>query len=529
MDDSLCPSSARPGAQHATLGTRLPRIQLDASGLPANLPPAVLRDRSEDHLQDECGVFGVFNHEEAATLTYLGLYALQHRGQEGAGIVVANSDGELKAHRGMGLVSDVFKAHKLARLQEGRLAIGHVRYSTYGNNEWRNVQPLAVDYARGSMALGHNGNLVNAKHLRESLEQEGAIFQSTTDSEVIIQLIARSREERFVDGVIDALGKVIGAYSLLATDGEEVIAARDPMGFRPLWLGKLGDAHIISSETCALDLINADWVRELEPGEVLRISKDGIDSFFPHVKTVSRQCIFEFVYVARPDSQIFGKSVDEVRKNLGRNLAKVAPVDADIVMAVPDSSNPAALGYAHESKIPFDMGFIRNHYVGRTFIEPDQEIRNFGVRIKLNPARSAIEGKRIILIDDSIVRGTTAKKIIKMLRKCGAKEIHFRISCPPILDSCFYGIDTPTRDQLIASRMSVEEMREYLDVDSLAFQTIEGLVDATGLPKDSFCLACFDRQYPTPLPSDFDSGRVARRLTDMSGELYDISGHMLIK
>lgn len=487
------------------------------------LPAPVVRDRSEDHLRDECGLFGVFGHEEAAKLTYLGLYALQHRGQEGAGIVAGGENGQLNAQRGVGLVADVFKPHKLERLH-GTLAIGHVRYSTFGTSELKNVQPLPVDYARGSMALGHNGNLVNAKHLRERLEQDGAIFQSTTDSEVIIQLVARSREERFVDSVIDALRQVIGAYSILCTNGEVIVAARDPMGFRPLWMGQLDDSVIFSSETCGLDIINADWVREIEPGEVVCVSNDGIESIKPFDPVTPRACIFEFVYVARPDSHIFGRSVDEVRKRLGRNLARVRPVDADIVMAVPDSSNQAALGYSHESGIPFDMGFIRNHYVGRTFIEPDQTIRDFGVRIKLNPARSAIEGKRLVLIDDSIVRGTTAKKIIKMLRKCGAKEIHFRISCPPIINSCHYGIDTPNRERLIAAHLSVEDMEQHFGVDTLAFQTIDGMVDATGLPKESFCLACFNNDYPTPLPRDFDSGRTYRRLVDISSESYDMAG-----
>jgi len=477
-------------------------------------PNEYLRWRGEDHLRDECGVFGVVGHEEAATLTYLGLYSLQHRGQEGAGIVACDG-GQLNMHRGQGLVSDVFQAPILERLR-GDTAIGHVRYSTYGHNELKNVQPLAVDYARGSMALGHNGNLVNAKQLREELEDHGAIFQTTTDSEVIIQLIARSREPRFVDSVIEALKQIIGAYSILATNGESVVAARDPMGFRPLWLGRLGEAYVLSSETCGLDIIDADWVREIEPGEVLSVTPEGAESLKPFEASPTRKCIFEFVYVARPDSHIFDASVDEVRKQLGANLAKTAPVEADLVMAVPDSSNPAALGYAHESGIPFDMGFIRNHYVGRTFIEPDQKIRDFGVKIKLNPSRSAIEGKRIVLIDDSIVRGTTARKIIKMLRRCKAKEIHFRISCPPIVGPCFYGIDTPRRGDLIAHSMDVEEMRRYLDVDTLAFQTIDGLVAATGFSKDEFCLACFTDNYPTKTPDEFDSGEVRRRLVDTS-------------
>ena len=419
----------------------------------------------------------------------------------------------------MGLVSEVFKRHRLDALRGDR-AIGHVRYSTFGTGEPSNVQPLPVDYARGSMALGHNGNLVNAARLREELEEEGSIFQSSTDSEVIIHLIARSRQTRFADCLVDALRQVVGAYSLVATDAEVIVAARDPMGFRPLWLGRLGGAHIFASETCAFDIIDAEWVREVEPGEIVIASKDGLESLKPFEAVQPQMCIFELVYLARPDSRIFGVSVDKVRKELGRNLAKLAPVDADLVMAVPDSSNPAALGYSHESGIPFDMGFIRNHYVGRTFIEPDQQIRDFGVKIKLNPTRTAIEGKRIVLVDDSIVRGTTARKIMKMLRRCGAKEIHFRISAPPVIASCHYGIDTPNRDKLIAANHSVPEIQEYIGVDSLAYQTVEGLVAATGFPKAQFCLACFTDDYPTRLPSDFRARKDPRRHVDTSSHVY---------
>ncbi|MBN2309903.1 MAG: amidophosphoribosyltransferase [Candidatus Hydrogenedentes bacterium] len=482
----------------------------------AALPP------ESDRIREECGVFGAFNHPEAATLTYLGLYALQHRGQEGAGIVSAE-DGSLRRFVGVGLVSDVFpknKQHRLARLT-GNIAIGHVRYSTYGTSILKNVQPLAADYARGSMALAHNGNLVNAARLREELEEDGAIFQSTTDSEVFIHLIARSKQPRFQDAVIEALNRVKGAYSLLATNGHAVVAARDPIGFRPLWIGRLGDAPIFASETCALDIIDADWEREVEPGEVVVASESGLESIKPFEPVKPRPCIFEFVYVARPDSVVFGKSVDEVRKQLGRNLAKACPVDADLVMAVPDSSNQVAIGYAHEAGIPFDMGFIRNHYVGRTFIEPDQRIRDFGVKIKLNPTRSAIQGKRIVLVDDSIVRGTTAKKIIKMLRQCGVKEIHFRISCPPIINSCHYGIDTPKKERLIASQMSVDEIREYLGVDSLVFQTLDGLVAATGYTPEQFCLACFNNDYPTPTPKEFEPCRNNVRHADISHDVDD--------
>ncbi|HRI88271.1 MAG TPA: amidophosphoribosyltransferase, partial [Candidatus Hydrogenedentes bacterium] len=363
----------------------------------------------DDRLREECGVFGVFGHPDAATLTYLGLYALQHRGQEGAGIVAAD-EGQLIGHRGVGLVSDVFKPHRLKPLK-GDIAIGHVRYSTFGTSVLENVQPFMRSYRDGSVSLCHNGNLTNAARLRDELEQEGHIFQATSDTEVIIHLIAKSREKSFVDCVIDALHKLVGAYTLLATNGEEVVAVRDPHGFRPLVLGKLGDAYVLASETCALDIIDAEYVREVEPGEVVAIDRNGVRSFRPFEPVTPRPCIFEFVYVARPDSVIFGQSVDEVRKQLGRNLAKDDDVEADIVMAVPDSSNQVALGYSHQSGIPFDMGFIRNHYVGRTFIEPDQQIRDFGVKIKLNPAKSAVEGKRVVLVDDSIVRGTTSKKI----------------------------------------------------------------------------------------------------------------------
>lgn len=471
-----------------------------------------------DHVKEECGLFGIFGHSEAATLTYLGLYALQHRGQEGAGIV-SFEEGKLTAHRGLGLVSDVFKAHKLAPLKGGN-AIGHVRYSTFGTSVLKNVQPLVVDYARGSMALAHNGNLVDAELLRRQLEEDGAIFQSTTDSAVIIHLIARSKKERFVDCVIDALRNVTGAYCILATNGYEIVAARDPFGFRPLWLGNLEGAAVFASESCALDIIDADWVREIEPGEVVVVSQDGVESMFPFEKVTPQKCIFEFVYLARPDSQLFGQSVDEVRKRLGRNLAKSAPVDADLVMAVPDSSNAAALGYAYESGIPFDMGFIRNHYVGRTFIEPEQRIRDFGVKIKLNPARNVIKDKRIVLVDDSIVRGTTSKKIIKMLRNAGAKEVHFRVSSPPIISGCYYGIDTPNRGKLIAANQSVDEIREYLGVDSLVYQTVEGLVEATRIPLEEFCLACFNLKYPTLTPADFDSCGETIRHTDTSTDPY---------
>lgn len=464
-------------------------------------------------------MFGIFGHPEAATLTYLGLYALQHRGQEGAGIV-AFDKGQLVAHRGVGLVADVFKAHKLAPLK-GPSAIGHVRYSTFGTSILKNVQPLVADYVDGSMALGHNGNLVNAHVLRRKLEEEGAIFQSTSDSAVIVHLIARSKKPTFPERVVEALKQVEGAYCILATNGHNIVAVRDPHGYRPLWMGRLNDAYVFASESCALDIIDADWDRELAPGEVVVVNNNGVESYFPFEKVPEQKCIFEYVYLARPDSYVFGKSVDAVRKRLGHNLARLAPVDADIVMAVPDSSNAAALGYAHESRIPFDMGFIRNHYVGRTFIEPEGRIRDFGVKIKLNAARNVIEGKRIVLIDDSIVRGTTSRKITKMLRRFGAKEIHFRISSPPMINCCYYGIDTPNSKDLIAANYTVDEIRKFVEVDSLVYQTLDGLVEATGYAADTFCLACFNDQYGTQRPCDYACCPTAMRHRDTSTDHYD--------
>lgn len=462
----------------------------------------------QDAIREECGIFGIYNDKQAPNWIYLGLYALQHRGQEGAGIVC--SDGvTLTAHRGVGLVNDVFPPHKLSRVH-GHIGIGHVRYSTFGMSNLRNVQPFVVNYAKGSIALCHNGNLVNGAYLRYALEKDGAIFQSTSDTEVIIHLIARSRKDTFVDAVIDALKKVQGAYCVLAMNHSELVAVRDPLGFRPLWMGKKGKSYVFASETCAFDLIGAKPVKEIQPGEVVHIKDNVVTSVFPFKKVVPKQCIFEFIYVARPDSVIFGRNVDLVRKSFGRALARIAPVEADFVMAVPDSSNPAALGYAHESGLPFDMGFIRNHYVGRTFIEPDPKMRDFGVKIKLNPSKDTVKGKRIVLVDDSIVRGTTARKIIKMLRRCKVKEIHYRVASPPIINSCYYGIDTPKRERLIAYQMSkddhsvdVEKIREYLKVDSLAYLTIPAMLEVVKEEASHFCTACFDNNYPTRIPQDF--------------------------
>ncbi len=482
--------------------------------------PRAIEAEDEDFIRDECGLCGIFGNAEAPTLIYLGLYALQHRGQEGAGIVCSD-EGMLTAHRGVGLVADVFKPHKLARVN-GTHGIGHVRYSTFGTSNLRNVQPLVADYSKGSMALADNGNLVNAAALREELEEDGAIFQSTTDSEVIVHLISRSQSATFTERVVDALRRVIGAYSILAMDGETIVAARDPFGFRPLWLGRLDEAYVVASETCAIDIIDAEWIREIEPGEVVTLTPHRVRSCKPFALETPKQCVFEIIYVSRPDSDVFGRSVGAVRKEMGRKLAQVHPVEADLVMAVPDSSNQAALGYAHQAGLPFDMGFIRNHYVGRTFIEPDQGIRDFGVKIKLNPSRSVVAGKRIVLVDDSVVRGTTAKKIIKMLQRAGVKEVHFRVASPAIINSCFYGIDTPNRKKLIAHNLTVDEIRDFLGVDTLAYLPIPDLLEATGCDPATFCVACFNSEYPTPTPDQFKLNHVAYRHVDHSTDVYGL-------
>lgn len=452
--------------------------------------------------EEECGVFGIYGHPEAANLTYLGLYALQHRGQESCGIV--SSDGNsLHAHKRMGLVADVFSNQKIFEKLPGSSAIGHVRYSTAGASAEKNVQPITVDYSRGSIAVAHNGNLVNANLLKAELEAYGSIFQTAMDTEIIIHLLAISRTHSLVERIGDALNRVKGAYSLLFLTESRMIAVRDPNGFRPLCLGKLGDAWVVASESCALDLIEATFVREVEPGEMLVFTKDGqMQSLFPFKKIEPTPCIFEFVYFARPDSNIFGKNVYQVRKELGRQLAREYQVDADVVIAVPDSGVPAAMGYAEQAGIPFELGLIRNHYVGRTFIEPAQSIRHFGVKIKLNPVRELLEGKRVVVIDDSIVRGTTSRKIVKMVRNAGAKEVHMRVSSPPTSHPCFYGIDTPNRKELISSSHTLDEIRRYITADSLGYLSEEGLVQATGL-KHSFCTACFTGEYPInfPMPS----------------------------
>ncbi|MGB7436049.1 MAG: amidophosphoribosyltransferase [Candidatus Acidiferrum sp.] len=457
---------------------------------------------ADDRFHDECGVFGVFGHPEAANLTYLGLYALQHRGQESAGIV-ASSGIDLNFHRAMGEVEEIFQPGVLAKLQ-GSSAIGHTRYSTAGDKALLNAQPIMIDCNKGKIAVAHNGNLTNALEHRRRLEHRGSIFQTNSDTEVIVHLIARSPARNFSAALGDALNQVEGAYSLLVLTPEELYAVRDPRGFRPLALGKVitvdgSEAWAVASETCAFDLMNAEYLRDVEPGEMLRISRSGIESIRFSAPKPHQFCIFEHVYFSRPDSTVFGRSVNESREMLGRLLAREHPVEADMVVPIPDSGVPAAIGYSLESKIPFRMGLIRNHYIGRTFIEPSQAIRNFGVKLKLNPVRNLLEGKRVVLVDDSIVRGTTSRKLVRLMREAGAKEVHMRISCPPTVSPCYYGVDTPTKEELIASSNSPEEIRKYLGADSLGYLSLAGLRQAVNDNKGEFCTSCYTGVYPTDL------------------------------
>jgi len=452
-----------------------------------------------DKFHEECAVMGVYGHPEASNMVYLGLYALQHRGQESTGIVSSDGKG-LISHRQMGLVADAFKEDVIKRL-EGNSAIGHNRYSTTGQSHLKNAQPFVVEYSQGPIAISHNGNLVNGALLREELERSGSIFQSTTDTEVIIHLIATSRESTLMGRIVEALGRARGAYSLLFLTLDKMIAARDPYGFRPLVLGKFPEgknrgAYVFASETCALDLIEAEFIRDVEPGEIITIGPEGMESLKPFPPAPHAKCIFEYIYFARPDSKLFGHNVYQVRKALGRQLARESGVPADLVTPVPDSGVPAAIGYAEESKIPLEFGLIRNHYVGRTFIEPQQTIRNFGVKIKLNAQRDVLDGKRVIVVDDSIVRGTTSRKIIRMLRDAGAREVHMRISSPATISPCYYGIDTPTRSELIASSNSVEEIRRYIEADTLAYLSNDGMYAHFDGRKEGFCDACFTGNYP---------------------------------
>lgn len=457
---------------------------------------------SREGWREKCGVVGVFGHPEAANLVYLSLYALQHRGQEGAGIVSAH-EGMLLSHRGLGLVADVFP-ESIIRQLKGSAAIGHNRYSTSGQTLLKNTQPFVVEYGRGGLAVAHNGNLVNALELREQLEAQGSIFQSNVDTEVIVHLIANARGDSLGERISAALAQVRGAYSLVFLTPNELVAARDPHGFRPLVLGRIREGWIVASETCAFDLIGASYEREVEPGEVLRISAAGLESLRPFARGPLTACVFEYVYFARPDSRVFGRNVYEIRKELGRQLAREQPADADMVIPVPDSGVPAALGYAEESGLPFEMGLIRNHYVGRTFIEPQESIRHFGVRVKLNAQADVLRGRRVVIVDDSIVRGTTSKKIVQMVRQAGATAVHVRISSPPTIASCFYGVDTPTTEELIASQLPVAEICKFLTADSLGYLSEEGLFAFAGGDGSGFCAACFNGRYPVPVT---DHGR----------------------
>jgi amidophosphoribosyltransferase len=452
--------------------------------------------RTTDHEpREHCGLFGIYDNYEAPWLTYLGLYSLQHRGEEACGIVA--SDGKtLSIHKGVGLVSDVFNEENIKKLS-GYISIGHLRYSTTGSSVLKNAQPLLVDYLKGSLAIGHNGNLINTIKLRRRLENSGSTFQTTADSEIIVQLMARSHNPDVIKRLIYALGKVKGAYALVMMTKDKLIGVRDPLGFRPLVLGKIGRSLCLASETCALDLIGAKLLREVEPGEIVVINKSGLKSFKPFPKAKRHAyCIFEHVYFARPDSFVFGDTVYQVRKKLGIELAREHPVEADFVIPVPDSGTSAAIGFSQASGIPIEMGIIRNHYVGRTFIQPSQKVRDLGVRVKFNILRDVIKGKRIVIVDDSIVRGTTSKKRVKAFRALGAKEVHFRISCPPHKFPCHYGIDFHTQKELIAVRMPLENIRKYLQVDTLGYLSLEGMLKSVSALRENYCTACWTGIYP---------------------------------
>jgi len=463
--------------------------------MPSRLSAGVM-----DKFREECGLFGIFRHPEAANLTYLGLYALQHRGQESVGIATS-SGGRLQVHKSMGYVADSFDEATIARLN-GTSAVGHVRYSTAGESGLKNAQPILIDCVHGEIAICHNGNLVNARELRDALVDAGSIFQTTSDTEVLLHLYARSRAASVEDALVESISQAQGAFSLVLLTKDRLIAVRDPHGFRPLALGRLGESYIVCSETCALDLIDAEWIRDIEPGEVFIVGPEGTRSIRPFAPAPQAHCIFEHVYFARPDSYVFGRSVNEVRTELGRRLATEQPAEADVVVPVPDSGVCAATGYAEAAGIPLQMGLIRNHYVGRTFIEPHQAIRHFGVRVKLNPVKSILQGRRVVLVDDSIVRGTTSRKIVKMVRAAGASEVHMRISCPPTISPCFYGVDTPQRSELIAATHSLEEIRRYIDADSLGYLGLDGMLSAVGSERSMYCTSCYTGRYPVAFPQD---------------------------
>ena len=471
----------------------------------------------DDRLREECGIFGIFGAEDAAAHTVLGLHALQHRGQESAGIVSFDGS-QFHVHRNLGLVSEVFSSRANVGALTGHAAIGHNRYATTGDTLLRNVQPIFVETGRGGLAVAHNGNLTNANQVRDSLVRRGSIFQSTSDTEIIVHLVALSTHPNMPDRLIDALKQVVGAYSLVALTDDAMIGVRDALGVRPLVLGRLGDAFVLASETCALDIMGATFLRDVEPGELIVIDRSGLRSYRPFMDRRSQFCIFEYIYFSRPDSLVEGRSAYTVRRRTGAELARESPADADVVVPIPDSGTPAALGFAEQSALPLTFGIIRNHYVGRTFIEPGQNIRHFGVKLKHNANRVELADKRVVLIDDSIVRGTTSTKIVSMVRDCGAREVHMRIASPPIIHSCFYGVDTPSRDELLASRLSVDEIAAFLGVDSLAFISADGLYRAAGhgdgrhAARPQYCDACLTGHYPIPLV-DRDGGYQANQLS----------------
>jgi len=468
---------------------------------PASHNPDSCSSDTDDHLREECGVVAIHGHPDAARETYLGLYALQHRGQESAGI--ATADGHHLANiKGMGLVSEIFTDEVLSKLP-GHMAIGHTRYSTTGDSALLNAQPIRVESTKGLIAIAHNGNLVNLGNVRSRLERAGAYFQTTSDSEIIVQLIAHSHAGTLVDAIADSLSQVEGAFSIVMMTRDRIFAARDPRGFRPLSMGRLRnpqgpDTIIFASESCAFDLLRAEFVRDVLPGELVMVTEDGVTSRQYATGVPQSSCVFEHVYFARPDSKVYGRWVQESRDQMGRQLARESGVPADVIVPVPDSGVTAALGYAEQAGIPFRLGLIRNHYVGRTFIEPEQRVRDFGVRLKLNPVRNLLEGKRVVLIDDSIIRGTTSRKIVRMVRGAGAKEVHLRISCPPTTSPCFYGVDTPSKRDLIAANKSIEEIRQFIEADSLAYLSLDGLLKSVqGEEKNGFCVACYTGNYPT--------------------------------
>jgi len=454
----------------------------------------------------ECGVFGIFGHRKPAEMTYFGLYSLQHRGQEAAGIAVSNGE-EITVRKGMGEIADVFPDRESLQGLSGFAAIGHNRYSTTGSSSLNNAQPLLMRFKYRHMAAGHNGNITNAGELKTQLEKDGAIFTSSSDSELVLHLYARSKKRDTISRLADAMSHFVGAFCFVILTPDELIAARDPWGFRPLSLGKLNGSWVVASETCAFDIIGARYIRDVEPGEILSISKKGLASSFLPKRDRLAHCVFEFVYFARPDSMIFGENVDKVRRRLGKQLAIEQPALADIVISVPDSSNTAAMGYSEESGIKLEVGLIRNHYVGRTFILPDQKLRDLDVKIKFNPVRGVLRGKRVVMVDDSIVRGTTAKKLVRMIRAAGAREVHFRVASPPIISPCFYGIDMPTKGELIGSTRTVEKIRAYLGVDSLGYLSLDGMLSLSSHPKGAFCTACFSGKYPTRI--NRHSGKLA--------------------